>query len=130
MHRSWALILLGLAACAGPATTQVHGPSDTHDQLRRLAGSALLDPQGAPMLRVLTEDIGPRIPGTEPCARAERYVADRMREAGMTNVHLEEVQLPERWEPGDVWLELLSPEEHRLSPVQMMWTGAAESSRR
>jgi hypothetical protein len=24
----------------------------------------------------------------------------------MSNVHLEEVQLPDRWEPGDIWLEL------------------------
>ena len=80
------------------------------------------------MLQVLSEEIGPRIPGTDACARAERYVADRMRAAGMSNVHLEEVQLPDRWEPGDVGLELVSPETHRLSPVQMMWTGAAESS--
>jgi hypothetical protein len=77
---------------------------------------------------VLSEEIGPRIPGSKACARAERYVADRMRAAGMSNVHLEEVQLADRWEPGDVRLELVSPEEHRLSPVQMMWSGTAESS--
>jgi carboxypeptidase Q len=128
MHRSWALILLGLAACAGPTTAQVQPPSDAHERLQRLAGSALLDPQGAPMLRVLTDDIGPRIPGSEACARAERYVAERMRAIGMSNVQLEEVPLPDRWEPGDLWLELVSPEEHRLTPVQVMWTGTAESS--
>ena len=80
------------------------------------------------MLRVLSEEIGPRIPGTAACTRAEQYVAERMRVIGMSNVHLEEVQLPDRWEPGEVTLELVSPETHRLSPVQMMWTGSAESS--
>ncbi len=128
MHRSWALILLGLAACAGPTTAQVPPSSDPHDRLQRLAGSALLGPQGASMLRVLSEEIGPRIPGTAACTRAEQFVADRMRAAGMSNVHLEEVQLSDRWEPGDVALELVSPETHRLSPVQMMWTGSAEPS--
>ncbi len=128
MHRPWALILVGLTACAGPAATQTSTPSDPPKQLRSLAGSALLEPQGASMLQVLSVEIGPRIPGTEACTRAEQYVADRMRAAGMSNVHLEEVQLPDRWEPGDLWLELVSPEAHRLTPVQMMWTGAAESS--
>jgi carboxypeptidase Q len=128
MDRSWAVILLGLAACAGPTTAQAPPSSDAHERLQRLAGSALLDPQGAPMLRVLAEDIGPRIPGSEACARAERYVAERMRGIGMSNVLLEEVQLPDRWEPGDLWLELQSPEEHRLNPVQVMWTGTADSS--
>ena len=128
MHRPWALILLGLTACAGPAATHATTPPDSREPLRALAGSALLEPQGASMLQVLSEEIGPRIPGTDACTRAERYVADRMRAAGMSNVHLEEVQLPDRWEPGEVVLELVSPETHRLSPVQMMWTGAAESS--
>jgi hypothetical protein len=128
MHRSCAVILLGLAACAGPTTAQAPATVDAHQGLQRLAGSALLDPQGSSMLRVLAEDIGPRIPGSEACARAERWVAERMAAIGMSNVHLEEVQLPDRWEPGEVWLELISPEEHRLSPVQMMWSGTAESS--
>ena len=128
MFRPWALILAGLAACAGPAATKSSPPSGSQEQLRQLAGSAVLEPQGASMLRVLSEEIGPRIPGSEACARAERYVADRMRAAGMSNVHLEEVQLPDRWEPGDLWLELLVPEEHRLNPLQLMWSGAAESS--
>lgn len=128
MQRPWALILAGLSACAGPAATHVSTPSSSQERLRQLAGSAVLEPQGASMLRVLSEEIGPRIPGTEACERAERYVADRMRAAGMSNVHLEEVQLADRWAPGDVWLELVSPEEHRLDPVQMMWSGSAESS--
>jgi len=128
MHRSWVLVLAGLAACAGPAATQVSTPSDSQDRLRALAGRALIEPQGASMLRVLSEEIGPRVPGTAACTRAEEYVAERMRALGMSNVHLEDVLLPDRWEPGDLTLELVSPETHRLSPVQMMWTGSAESS--
>jgi len=115
MHRSWALMLLGLAACVGPTTAQVPPPADAHDRLQRLAGSALIEPQGASMLRVLSEEIGPRVPGTAACTRAEQYVAERMRAMGMSNVHLEEVRLPDRWEPGDVALELVSPETHRLN---------------
>jgi carboxypeptidase Q len=128
MHRPWALILASLTACAGPSTTHATPSSDPAGSLRALAGGALIEPQGASMLRVLSVDIGPRIPGTEACTRAESYVADRMRAIGMTNVHLEEVQLPDRWEPGDVALELVSPEAHALKPIQMMWTGPAESS--
>ena len=128
MPRPWVLVLAGLAACAGASASHVSPPSDSQEQLRRLAGSALIEPQGAAMLRVLSEEIGPRVPGTAACTKAEQYVAERMRAMGMSNVHLEEVQLPDRWEPGDVTLELVSPETHRLSPVQMMWTGSAESS--
>jgi carboxypeptidase Q len=128
MHRPWLVVLVGFAACTGPAATHVAAPSDSGDRLDRLAGSALLEPRGAEMLEVLSVQIGPRIPGSDACARAERYVAERMRAAGMSDVHLEDVPLPERWEPGEVTLEVQSPEEHRLSPVQMMWTGTAEPS--
>lgn len=128
MHRSWVLVLAGLTACAGPAAPHASTSADSQERLRVLAGSALIDPQGASMLRVLSEEIGPRVPGTAACTRAEQYVAERMRTVGMSNVHLEEVPLPDRWEPGEVTLELVSPEAHRLSPVQMMWTGSAEPS--
>ena len=99
MHRPLALVLAGLFACAGPATTHVSTPSDSQDRLRALAGSALLEPQGASMLRVLSEEIGPRVPGTAACARAEQYVAERMRALGMSNVHLEEVRSPTAGSP-------------------------------
>jgi len=125
MPRPWVLVLAGLAACAGASASHVSPPSDSQEQLRRLAGSALIEPQGAAMLRVLSEEIGPRVPGTAACTKAEQYVAERMRAMGMSNVHLEEVQLPDRWEPGDVTLELVSPETHRLSRVQIIWTGSA-----
>src|ERR1051326_1106504 len=48
----------------------------------------------------LCDEIGPRLTGSPNLKRAGEWAAGKMKQYGLTNVHLESWPLPEGWERG------------------------------
>ncbi|HLV79589.1 MAG TPA: hypothetical protein VKT32_04880, partial [Chthonomonadaceae bacterium] len=53
-------------------------------------------------LEYLSDIIGPRLTGSENLRRANDWTAEKMRQYGLENVHLEPYTIPRGWERGPV----------------------------
>ncbi len=73
-------------------------------------------------LTYLSDVIGPRLTGSVRLKRAADWAADRMRSAGLSNVHLETWLLPVGWERGTAEARVLEPHNgHHLTLASMAW---------
>ncbi len=75
-------------------------------QLRQLQTAAMQDDYAYRQTAHLTDNIGPRLPGSPQAAAAVQYVADEMRKLGL-EVTLEKVSVP-HWVRGEERAELVS----------------------
>ncbi len=73
-------------------------------------------------LEVLCDTIGPRVTGSPGLRKANEWVAARMREYGLENVHQEDHTIPVAWERGRIDFRLLSPRPAELSAAAAGWT--------
>ncbi len=74
-------------------------------------------------LEFLSDNIGPRLTGSEKLKKANEWTAGKMKEYGLQNVHLEPYTIPIGWERGAISFKLLSPDEgFTLTAAQMAWT--------
>lgn len=91
----------------------------------------LQEAQAAPTLeqnlRVLTDEIGGRIPGTPAMARAEQWGLDAFKAAGGENIHLEPAQLAASWTEGHTQLDVVSPVQFHVRAVSLTWTAPSSS---
>lgn len=78
------LIALGLYGC--------HQARHPHDLDRLLIGETIANAELAPNLRVLSMP-GGRLSGTPNAEKAEEFVAEKLREYGLTNVHFEPFEM-------------------------------------
>ena len=76
------------------------------DQLRQIQTAAMQDDYAYQQTAHLTDNIGPRLPGSAQAAGAVQYVADEMRKLGL-EVSLEKVSVP-YWVRGEERAELVS----------------------
>jgi hypothetical protein len=60
-------------------------------------------------LRVLTDEIGGRVPGTPSMERAEQWGVDAFKAAGGENVHTEAARLVESWTEGNTQVDVVAP---------------------
>jgi 6-phosphogluconolactonase len=76
-----------------------------------------------PNLTYLSDVIGPRLTGSENLKRANDWTAQKMREYGLENVHLEGWTIPVGWERGTVTAKLIEPDTGRtLTMASRAWT--------
>ena len=91
----------------------------------------LQEAQAAPTLeqnlRVLTDEIGGRIPGTPAMARAEQWGLDAFKAAGGENIHLEPAQLAASWTEGHTQLDVVSQVQFHVRAVSLTWTAPSSS---
>lgn len=73
-------------------------------------------------LRYLTDRIGARLTGTEALKRANEWTAQRFRDYGLSNVHLEAWTLEHSWRRGTARLRVLAPEEEWLAAEVGGWS--------
>jgi hypothetical protein len=74
-------------------------------------------------LTYLSDVVGPRLTGSANLKRANEWAAGKMREYGLTNVHLEAWELPVGWERGTASARILEPENGKsLAVAAMGWT--------
>src|SRR4051812_12013 len=71
----------------------------------------------------LCDEIGPRLTGSSNLKRASEWAAGKMKQYGLTNVHLESWPLPEGWERGSARARIIEPDNGvSLSVASMAWT--------
>jgi len=62
-------------------------------------------------LRFITNMIGPRLTGTDAQLRASEWSAERLRDYGLANVHLEGFKIAHAWKRGAVRAHIVKPAE-------------------
>ncbi len=76
-------------------------------------------------LRELCDDIGNRFGGSESERAGAEFLAQKMRDAGLQNVHIEEFPMAS-WERGSAKLTLLEPVEREFSCIALPYAPAAD----
>ena len=114
-------ILLGLAACLTVAATAPdERPSD------RLIAEILSPRCGLESnLRVLTDEIGGRVTGSEAYRRALAWAVEAFRRAGVDSVGLEAYPMPAKWEAESASASVVEPERF---PLRVVSFGLAAST--
>ncbi len=72
-------------------------------------------------LRVLTDEIGGRIPGTPPFNNAAKWAVAAFQQAGADSVHTEEFTIPQSWAEGDTQVNVVAPQQFRVRAVSVAW---------
>ena len=70
----------------------------------------------------LTDVIGPRLTGSKKFKRASEWAAQRMRDYGLQNVHLESWQFGRGWQRGIAYGRMTAPYEMQLDFRALAWT--------
>ncbi|MCX6570626.1 MAG: M28 family peptidase [Candidatus Aminicenantes bacterium] len=86
---------------------------DLEKAAARIMGDVFVKNSGIRTLRVLSDEIGPRLTGSEAAHRAASYCLDLLRNYGLTNVHAESFGIGD-WLPGQAVAEALEPFHKRL----------------
>ena len=72
-------------------------------------------------LEYLADVIGPRLTASGAMKRANDWTADRFREYGLVNVHLEPWKFGQRWTRGPATVRMTAPHERWLNAVSWAW---------
>ncbi len=72
-------------------------------------------------LRVLTDEIGGRIPGTPAFNQAAQWAVDAFKAAGADSVHAEEFTIPTAWAEGATEVEVVAPIKFYVRAHSIAW---------
>jgi hypothetical protein len=72
-------------------------------------------------LEYLTDVIGPRLTATASLKRANDWTAQKFREYGLVNVHLEPGKFGQSWTRGPAAVRMTAPHERWLNAVSWAW---------
>jgi hypothetical protein len=135
MVRTWLLLVLVLtilpalfaAPPAAPApaapTAQAAPILDPMELDKKILAEAKNGSEVMANLTYLSDMIGPRLTGSAALKRANDWTAQKMREYGLSNVHLEGWTIPVGWERGPATMKIIEPEIGRsLTIAAMAWT--------
>jgi carboxypeptidase Q len=75
-------------------------------------------------LRVLTDEIGGRVPGTPQFAKAEEWAIAAFKQAGADSVHTEDFTMPQSWAEGDTQVEVVAPVQFHVRAQAIAWAAA------
>jgi hypothetical protein len=124
------MLLIGLVSAGEPASAPAK--SSNRDKLlasdpaawdRLLIDEARAHSEIMPNLTYLSDMIGPRLTGSDALKRANEWAADKMREYGLQNVHLEPWSIPVGWQRGTARARLVEPNNgHAITLVAAGWT--------
>ena len=73
-------------------------------------------------LEYLSDRIGPRLTGSDALKRANEWTAQRFRDYGLANVHLESWSIAHAWKRGWARARIVAPAEHRLAAEVAGWS--------
>jgi carboxypeptidase Q len=94
------------------------------DGLTAIAGRGLMNPRPYSDLEHLSDRIGARLTGSEAAGRAIDWAAERMKAAGLANVHTEKFFIKRGWARGPASLEISSPVRRSLGVASFGWAGS------
>ncbi len=115
MRRLALWICLAASAAAGQSAT---------DKLLQEAQKA---PTLEKDLRVLTDEIGGRVPGTPAMERAVQWSVDAFKAAGADSVNTEKARIASSWAEGNTQVEVVSPAPFHVQAVSLTWTAPSVS---
>src|SRR5208283_1999177 len=72
-------------------------------------------------LRVLTDEIGGRVPGTPAMEKAVQWGVDGFKAAGADSVHTEEFTIPVSWAEGDTEVKIVAPVKFSVRAHSLPW---------
>jgi carboxypeptidase Q len=72
-------------------------------------------------LRVLTDEIGGRVPGTPAMEKAVQWGVDGFKAAGADSVHTEEFTIPVSWAEGDTEVKIVAPVKFSVRAHSLAW---------
>ena len=72
-------------------------------------------------LRVLTDQIGGRVPGTPAMAKAEQWAIDAFKQAGADSVHTEDFTIAQSWAEGDTQVNVVAPVKFQVHATSLGW---------
>ena len=72
-------------------------------------------------LRVLTDEIGGRIPGTPQFTKAEQWATAAFKQAGADSVHSEEFTIAQSWAEGDTQVNVVTPTRFHVRAQSIAW---------
>lgn len=104
---------------AHPALADGTGPA-----LAAIAGRGMMDSHAYEYLEQLSDDVGPRLTGSERCNQAVAWGVETMKKIGLQNVHAEPWQIFRGWSRISASAEVVSPSRHPLMIDSMGWVGS------
>ncbi|MBV9268942.1 MAG: M20/M25/M40 family metallo-hydrolase [Acidobacteriaceae bacterium] len=72
-------------------------------------------------LRVLTDEVGGRVPGTPEFDKARRWAIRAFREAGADSITTEDFTVPQSWTEGNTDVEVVAPARFRVRAQAVAW---------
>jgi carboxypeptidase Q len=72
-------------------------------------------------LRLLTDEIGGRVPGTPTMQKAIQWGVDAFKAAGADSVHTEDFTIPTSWAEGDTEINIVAPAQFHVRAQAIAW---------
>ena len=128
-HIRGAAVSLVLAAAMTSVETSAAAASSPADDgtmpgLVAIAGRGMLNTRLYFDLEYLTDRIGGRVTGSEAAGKAVAWAVERMKAAGLANVHTENFEVKRGWTRGSASLEIASPVRRSLAVTSLGWVGS------
>jgi carboxypeptidase Q len=98
---------------------------DASQSFKTVEDEALRHPIAYQLLKVLSDEIGPRLTGSPSDSRAQQWAIQEMRSIGLSNVRGEEWQLERGWRRGYTRVQLVIPFHLDLAVASYGWSGSA-----
>jgi len=110
------LLLLGYSLCA-------------QDGASRVASEALKPSPLESNLRMLTDQIGGRVPGTPAMEKAVQWGVAGFKAAGADSVTVEQFTISNSWAEGNTRMSVTAPESFEVRAVSAAWAPTLEAKR-
>jgi Zn-dependent M28 family amino/carboxypeptidase len=98
--------------------------ASAQDRVQQIIAAAKNAPKLESNLRVLTDEIGGRVPGTPAMDKAVTWAVANFKDAGADAVTTEQFQMPLRWDEGQTTIRVIAPSQFNVRAVSMAWTPA------
>jgi hypothetical protein len=118
MRHLRALSILFVLSCSFALAQQ------SSSRLNAVIAQAQKDSPVGEDLRVLTDEIGGRVPNTPAMAKAVQWGMAAFKQAGADSVHVENFTIPSSWAEGPTSMKITAPNEFKVRVVSMGWTPA------
>src|SRR3989338_3917963 len=120
--RAALLVLLTAVLLAGQAPSPAPADAAPAETNRRILTEIAEHSEQLQNLEYLSDRIGPRLTGSENLKRANEWTAQRFRDYGLVNVHLESWTIAHSWKRGWARARVVEPAEHRLAAEAAGWS--------
>src|SRR5438874_1232090 len=101
--------------------TSIALPAQKQTSVQQVMAEALKASPLQENLRVLTDEIGGRVPGTPAMQKAVKWGFDAFRAAGADDVKVESYSIPHSWQEGATRVSITSPAQFNLRAVSVGW---------